>query len=108
MDRPAPHGVSPGDLVGGKYRLERVLGAGGMGVVWSATHAGLGSSVAVKLLRDERARSPDAVERFVREARVTANLTSQHIARVTDVGECPIGGPYLVMELLAGRDLAAE
>lgn len=92
----------------GKYRVERELGSGGMGVVLEATHVALGQTVAVKLLNAEHARSPDVVARFLREARIAATLPSEHIARVSDVGMTEAGVPYIVMERLIGRDLDAE
>ena len=97
-----------GTMVAGKYRVDRVLGSGGMGVVVQATHAALNQAVAIKLIRDDVARSPELLARFMREARAAAQLPPEHIARVTDVGQTEKGEPFLVMELLAGRDLDAE
>jgi len=95
-------------LLMGKYRVERQLGSGGMGVVLEATHVALGQTVAVKLLNAEHARSPDVVTRFLREARIAATLPSEHVARVSDVGVTESGQPCIVMERLIGRDLDAE
>lgn len=92
----------------GKYRVERELGSGGMGVVLEATHIALGQTVAVKLLNAQHAQSQDVVARFLREARIAATLPSEHIARVSDVGMTDAGIPYIVMERLVGRDLDAE
>lgn len=92
----------------GKYRVERALGSGGMGVVLEATHVALGQTVAVKLLNAEHAQSEEVVTRFLREARIAATLPSDHIARVSDVGTTEAGIPYIVMERLVGRDLDAE
>lgn len=89
----------------GKYRVERVLGEGGMGVVVAARHVGLDDLVAIKLLAQDAARSHEMFQRFVREAKTTAKLRSDHVVRVSDVGRLPNGTPYMVMELLAGRDL---
>jgi serine/threonine protein kinase len=100
--------VSEGDLLAGKYRVERVLGEGGMGYVVAAIHEQLEQRVAVKLLVPELAEDPDAVERFLREARASVRIQSEHVARVIDVGELADGAPYLVMEFLSGRDLAQE
>jgi serine/threonine-protein kinase len=97
-----------GTLIAGKYRVDRVLGSGGMGVVVQATHVALNQCVAIKLIRDDVARSPELIARFMREARAAAQLPPEHIARVTDVGQTEVGEPFLVMELLAGRDLDAE
>jgi serine/threonine protein kinase len=97
--------VSPGDFIGGKYRVERVLGRGGMGVVVAATHAHLGQRVAIKFLLKEAMAGGGVAERFLREGRTMVQLTSEHVARVTDVGTHDNGAPYLVMEYLEGRDL---
>ena len=99
---------SPGTLLIGKYRVDREIGSGGMAVVVEATHVDLGQRVAIKLLDAHRASSPEIVARFLREARVAANLPSEHITKVTDVGQTEAGIPYLVMELLTGHDLATE
>src|SRR5580700_3054908 len=99
---------SPGAVLAGKYRVERVLGAGGMGTVVEATHLVLGQRVALKLLNESVAASEEAVARFLLEAQIAAQLPADHIVRVTDVGRTETGAPYLVMELLSGNDLAAE
>lgn len=98
----------PGTLIAGKYRVERVLGSGGMGVVVEATHAALGQRVAIKLLSPEFADAPEVVARFFREARISAKLDSEHVVRVTDFGQTEAGMPFLVMEMLVGHDLSAE
>lgn len=98
--------VRPGEIVSGKYRIERVLGAGGMGVVVAAYHIQLDEKVALKFLLPETLSNSDAVSRFVREARAAVKIKSEHIARVTDVGMLPNGAPYMVMEYLEGGDLA--
>jgi serine/threonine-protein kinase len=100
---PAP--VREGDLLAGKYRVERVLGAGGMGVVVAARHIELDQLVAIKFVRDEALANEDAVERFLREARAAVRLKSEHVARVLDVGKLESGAPYMVMEFLEGSDL---
>ena len=96
-----------GTVIGGKYRVERTLGVGGMGVVVAATHVQLGSEVALKLLHPDMARHPKIVERFVREAQAVARLHSDHLCRVSDVGTLADGVPFIVMELLHGQDLAS-
>ncbi|MEP7120263.1 MAG: protein kinase [Byssovorax sp.] len=101
----SPDAPKAGDLVAGKYRIERVLGEGGMGVVLAATHLQLGQRVAVKVMRRE-AINDEAVERFLREARALVRLRSEHVARVIDVGETADGVPFMVMEYLEGSDLA--
>ena len=92
----------PGDVIHGKYRIQKVLGEGGMGVVLAAHHELLDQRVAVKVLtsRDEK-----AISRFSEEARSTARLNSEHVARVMDVGALACGAPFIVMEYLEGCDL---
>ena len=96
-----------GQLVGGKYRLDRMLARGGMGVVWIARHHQLQHEVAIKFLDASYAASAAIRARFEREAMAAANLRSPHIVQVHDYG-VEDGSPYLVMELLAGEDLGAR
>ena len=103
-DTQAP--VQEGEILDGKYRVDRVLGAGGMGVVVAATHVQLNTKVALKFLLPEVLNEPKVVERFVREARSAVQIQSEHVARVADVGALPSGSPYMVMEFLEGHDLA--
>ena len=98
---------SPGEIVASKYEVLRVLGAGGMGVVVAARHVQLAQQVAIKFMRGPAAHDPTAIERFLREARAVVALSSEHVARVLDVGTLESGAPYIVMEYLAGHDLAA-
>jgi serine/threonine-protein kinase len=98
--------VREGDILAGKYRVERVLGMGGMGVVVAAHHIQLQQKVALKFLLPEALGNPDAVERFLREARAAVQIKSEHVASVKDVGTLPNGAPYMVMEFLEGGDLA--
>ncbi len=100
-------GVHEGDVLAGKYRVERVLGVGGMGVVVAAHHIQLDEKVALKFLLPEALSNPEAVSRFAREARAAVKIKSEHVARVSDVGTLPNGAPYMVMEYLDGGDLAA-
>ncbi len=95
----------PGDVIGGKFVVEGVLGIGGMGVVVSARHVQLGQTVAIKFLRRAAATNPEAVNRFLREARASVGLQSAHVVRVMDVGTLDDGLPYMVMEHLNGTDL---
>ncbi|HEY3255496.1 MAG TPA: serine/threonine-protein kinase, partial [Polyangiaceae bacterium] len=97
-----------GEVIVGKYRVDSVLGSGGMGIVLCATHLALGQRVAIKVLTvsDEDARRDEARERFLREGRATAALVSDHVVRVYDVGMLANGAPFMVMELLRGKDLA--
>jgi len=94
-----------GTILAGKYKLERILGQGGMGVVYAAYHVQLDQRVAIKfLLPQVAAQHSGAVARFVREARASARLRSEHVARVVDVAS-ENGVPYMVMEHLVGTDL---
>src|SRR5882757_665897 len=97
--------VQQGDVLDGKYRVERILGQGGMGMVVAAQHLQLGQRVAVKFLLPEACEMPDAVARFLREARAAVQIQSEHVARVIDVATLPNGAPYMVMEFLRGCDL---
>lgn len=108
QDPIAAAGVSPGDVLAGKYRVERVLGVGGMGVVVAAEHIQLRERVALKFLHPEVVKDEDAVRRFLREAQSAVRIKSEHVARVTDVGTLENGAPYMVMEYLTGIDLAGE
>lgn len=99
--------VNPGDVLAGKYRIEQVLGQGGMGLVVAATHVQLEERVAIKFLLPAALQSPEAVARFAREARAAVKIKSEHVARVIDVGTLETGCPYMVMEYLHGRDLGA-
>jgi len=99
--------VRPGDILGGKYQVEHVLGAGNMGLVVAAVHVDLGQRVALKLMLPGSCGHREHRERFLREARAAARLRSQHVARVLDVGTHANELPYIVMEFLEGRDLAA-
>ncbi|HEY4013925.1 MAG TPA: protein kinase [Polyangiaceae bacterium] len=104
-----PPGALPiaiGDVLAGKYRVDRVLGVGGMGVVVAATHLQLDQRVALKFMLPEALAQTTLVERFAREARAAARLKSDHVARVLDVGTLESGSPYMVMEYLDGSDLA--
>jgi eukaryotic-like serine/threonine-protein kinase len=96
----------PGTVLAGKYRVDRLLGEGGMGWVVVATHLQLEQRVALKFMRTGHATAgSDAVNRFLREARAAARIQSEHVARVSDVGTLENGAPYLVMEYLEGQDL---
>ena len=96
----------PGSLFAGKYRVEKVLGQGGMGMVLAARHLGLDEPVAIKLLLPAMLQVPGMVERFTREARASAKIKNDHVVRVTDVDALPSGVPYMVMERLDGSDLS--
>ncbi len=97
--------LNPGDLIGGKYRINRLIGDGGMGAVYEARHEVLGSKVALKFLHSDLTRKPGLASRFLQEAKVSASIQSPHVTRVTDVDTASDGSPYLVMELLSGESL---
>jgi eukaryotic-like serine/threonine-protein kinase len=96
---------APGDVIGGKYEVEHVLGSGGMGIVVAARHQGLGRRFALKFLSPRLAQEAELAARFRREARAAVQLRGEHVVSVVDVGELPSGCPYLVMEYLEGDDL---
>ncbi|MGE0400024.1 MAG: serine/threonine-protein kinase [Kofleriaceae bacterium] len=96
-----------GQVFLGKYKVESILGQGGMGVVAECTHLQLNERVAIKMLRPDVVLDPDAVERFMREAQAAVKLKSEYVARVSDVGTLETGTPYMVMEFLEGIDLGA-
>jgi serine/threonine-protein kinase len=98
--------VEAGQVLAGKYRVERVLGEGGMGIVVEAMDMGLERRVAIKFLLPDFARNEEAVQRFLREARAAVKIQSEHVARVIDVNKLENGAPYMVMEFLEGSDLS--
>jgi serine/threonine-protein kinase len=98
--------IQPGQVLAGKYRVERILGEGGMGVVIAALHLQLDRRVALKFLRPELTASREVVLRFSNEARNVGKIESEHVAKVLDVGVLEDGAPYMVMEYLEGSDLA--
>jgi eukaryotic-like serine/threonine-protein kinase len=102
----SPPSVQPGDLLASKYRVERVLGQGGMGMVVAARHEQLGFHVALKFMLPAALGDEAMKERFLREARAAGSLRSEHVARVTDFGTLDTGAPYIVMEFLDGADLS--
>jgi len=103
---PLHHGLpNVGDLLAGKYRIEKLLGMGGMGAVYGANHEILGQKVAIKVLLAEIASNQEAVARFLNEARAAAKIQNSHCARVMDVGTLEHNQAYMVMEYLEGCDL---
>jgi eukaryotic-like serine/threonine-protein kinase len=99
--------VAPGDVIADKYRIDAVVGRGGMSVVYRATHLHLDQLVAIKVLSAAAIVMPEYVARLKHEARAASRIRSEHVVRVFDIGELPGSGvPYLVMEHLVGADLA--
>jgi serine/threonine-protein kinase len=94
-----------GAIIDAKYEVERLLGVGGMGVVVAARHIQLGQRVAIKFMRGITTEDASAVGRFLREARSVVALSSEHVAKVVDVGTTDTGAPFIVMEYLSGIDL---
>jgi serine/threonine-protein kinase len=92
-------------LVGGKYQLVKLIGRGGMGSVWEARHASLGTPSAIKFIEAEYANSTEARSRFDKEAKAAATIQSKHAIQIYDHGVTDDGKPYIVMELLTGEPL---
>jgi serine/threonine-protein kinase len=107
-DERTPVMPKPGDVVAGKYAIVRVLGEGGMGIVYEAMHQRLRQRVALKMLLPAMLQHQVLVSRFEREARAAAQLRGRHVARVNDVDVTADGMPYMVMDFLEGRDLQVE
>jgi len=91
--------------VAGRFRLDRLIGEGGMGVVWAATHLVTGKPVALKMLRPERAGDPDLRQRFIREARAACTVQHPNVVQIHDVLDTEDGSPVMVMDLLHGESL---
>lgn len=100
--------VRVGDVVGGRFRIDRLLGSGSMGFVVAAWHLELDQPVALKLLNADVFEQGEAAARFRREVRAAARIKSEHVCRVIDVGALDGGAPYMVMELLDGNNLEEE
>lgn len=96
-----------GTVIAGRYRVEHVVGEGGMGAVVAATHIALEERVALKFLHPRHANDKESTTRFLREAQASARIRSEHVVRVTDVGTGESGMPFIAMELLEGEDLEA-
>jgi len=99
--------LSVGELVGGKYRITSILGEGGMGIVFAASHVDLHCDVAIKVIRQELNQQPELIARLMLEARAAAQIRSEHVCRVLDVARLDTGAPYVVMEYLDGKNLAS-
>ncbi len=105
VSRGLPSTIREGEILGGKYRLEKEIGRGAMGTVWSAVHLTLGQRVAIKLIAAEHAQAPEARQRFSTEAKAAARLRSRYVVQVYDDGETTAGTPYIVLEYLEGETL---
>ncbi len=104
LDLPPKAAVTPGDVISDKYRIDAVLGSGGMGTVFRGWHLGLNRTVAIKMMHPELL-SDEVARRFAREARAAASITSDNAVRILDIDRMPNGAPYIVMEHLQGHDL---
>jgi serine/threonine protein kinase len=105
LSKGLPSTIREGEVLGGKYRLEKEIGRGAMGTVWSAVHLTLGQRVAIKLISAEHAQSREARTRFSTEAKAAARLRSRYVVQVYDDGETQAGTPYIVLEYLDGETL---
>src|SRR6185503_11538083 len=94
-----------GTTVDGRYRIEGVLGKGGMGVVYRAVHVVLGKKLAIKVLKPDVSRDEEIIQRFRQEAQSASAIGNQHITDISDFGTLPDGSTYFVMEFLDGTDL---
>src|SRR5215475_13845583 len=103
-----PDELCTGLLVAGRYRLERVVGEGGMGVVWAARHTLTGKKCALKFLKATRASDPRNHARLLLEARSACAVRHPNVAQAHDVLELPSGVPFIVMDLLEGESLATR
>jgi eukaryotic-like serine/threonine-protein kinase len=98
--------VREGEVLAGKYRVERIPGRAGLGVIVQVRHLELGQEVTLKFLIPDACAYPEFVQRFIREARAAVKIGGEHVARVTDVGRLESGAPYMVREFLRGPDLS--
>lgn len=94
-----------GSLLGGKYRLEKLLGTGGMGAVYEGLHEGVRKRFAIKVLRGEAFLDEGSRARFGKEAQAAAKIEHPNVVAVFDVGETEDSAPFMVMDLLRGRSL---
>jgi serine/threonine-protein kinase len=95
-----------GQIFGGKYEIQKVLGEGGMGVVYGARHKAIGKRFAIKVLHGDAVKDPEVVERFKVEAQAASSIGNEHIIDITDFAELPDGATYFVMEFLDGKPLS--
>ncbi len=101
-----PSFPAEGEILAGRYQVEKIIARGGMGIVVAAKHIQLGQRVAIKVLFHQSGNAAQSVARFLTEAKASALLKSEHVVKVSDVGTLDSGAPFMVMELLEGADLA--
>ena len=94
-----------GRILSGRYRIDKVIGEGGMGVVYAAEHLHMHKRLAIKILHPEMSRSPEVVERFGREAMAAAHIDHPNVAAATDFGKLDDGSFFLVLEYIEGHSL---
>lgn len=99
--------LTPGSVIAGRYRVDRRVGAGGMGEVWEGEHLGLGTRVAIKTLLEGDENNPELIARFRREAKLLGRVRSDHVARVLDFVQDAEAGLVLIMEFVEGRSLSS-
>src|SRR5271154_1032531 len=97
--------ISSGQTIAGKYRINQLLGSGGMASVWSATNIFTERQFAIKFMLPAVARTPEAAKRFLMEAKVSARVNHPNVIEIIDVGQTEDGTLFLVMELLTGQSL---
>jgi eukaryotic-like serine/threonine-protein kinase len=96
-----------GQVLDGRYKIEKVLGEGGMGIVYKAVHTSLGKPLAIKVLRPEVSKNEEIVMRFKQEAQSASQIGNPHIIDISDFGTLADGSTYFAMEFLGGRSLTA-
>lgn len=104
--RARPDEIAAGTVIGNQYRVDRVLGEGGMGVVYAVTHIKLNKRFALKLLKKDLARDPETRARFLLEAQAAGQIVHPNVVEITDYSSLPDGSAYLVMEFLDGQPLS--
>jgi serine/threonine-protein kinase len=106
VQSPSSEEIGPGSIIGGNYRVEKILGEGGMGVVYAVAHTRLNKKFALKLLKRELAKDPDTRARFLLEAQAAGQIHHPNVVEITDYASLPDGSAFLVMEYLDGQPLS--